>query len=235
MTVALHRFVRPAPAAEPPRVAVACADGPGLADAVAALERRDVQVSILAAPSDGLAHRLAGTDIDVLVLIYDIERPVTSKVLRRLRRQVPAVRTVVVSPDRTGNGARRALNLGADGFVAVSQLHGLAAAIEAVHNGLVCVPRAGRRAIAKPSFSQREKEILALVTTGSTNQEIAARLYLTESTVKSHLATAFEKLGVRSRKEAAALLLDPDEGLQATALPSGLAMTPVLMHPGGAA
>ena len=52
-----------------------------------------------------------------------------------------------------------------------------------------------------------------------TNHEIAARLFLTESTVKSHLASAFEKLGVRSRKDAAALLLDPEEGLQQTALP----------------
>jgi DNA-binding NarL/FixJ family response regulator len=233
MSVALNRFAPPI--AEPLRVAVAGTDGAGRREAVAALERPDLVVSPVAAAPDMLPRRLAVADVDVLVLVGDIVRPVTSKLLRRLQRQAPAVRIVVVSPDRTGNGARRALNLGADGFVAISQLDGLAAAVEAVHHGLVCVPRAVRRTIAKPSFSQREKEILAMVTTGSTNQEIAARLYLTESTVKSHLATAFEKLGVRSRKDAAALLLDPDEGLQATALPSGLAMTPVLMHPGGAA
>ena len=113
-----------------------------------------------------LPRRLAVSDIDVLVLVGDIARPLTSKLLRRLLRQAPAVRTVVVSPDRTGNGARRALNLGADGFVAISQLDGLAAAVEAVYNGLVCVPRAARRTIAKPSFSQREKEILALIDHG---------------------------------------------------------------------
>ena len=72
------------------------------------------------------------------------------------------------------------------------------------------------------------------MTQGSTNQEIAARLYLTESTVKSHLATAFEKLGVRSRKEAAALLLDPGERLQAAALPSELTISPLVLHRGGA-
>ena len=48
---------------------------------------------------------------------------------------------------------------------------------------------------------------------GAPNRQIADRLFLAESTVKSHLASAFQKLGVRSRKEAAALLVDPDEGL----------------------
>jgi DNA-binding NarL/FixJ family response regulator len=54
---------------------------------------------------------------------------------------------------------------------------------------------------------------------GLTNRQIAARLYLAESTVKTHVASAFAKLGVRSRKDAVAVLLDPDEGLAATALP----------------
>lgn len=234
MNAALHRLApRHAPVAL--RVAVAGTDGAERREAAIALERPEVGVSIIAAAPETLPHRLVGADIDVLVLVGDIARPMMSKLLRRLQREVPVVRTVVVSADDTGNGSRRALNLGADGFVASSEIDGLAAAVEAVHRGLVCVPRAARRTIAKPSFSHREKEILALITTGSTNQEIAAHLYLTESTVKSHLATAFEKLGVRSRKEAAALLLDPDEGLQATALPTGLATTPVPMHPGGAA
>jgi DNA-binding NarL/FixJ family response regulator len=63
-------------------------------------------------------------------------------------------------------------------------------------------------------FSHRERQVLALLVRGLGNRQIASHLFLAESTVKSHLSSAFQKLGVRSRKEAAALLMDPDEGLE---------------------
>jgi DNA-binding NarL/FixJ family response regulator len=75
--------------------------------------------------------------------------------------------------------------------------------------------------VEKPAFSHREKQVLRLVADGLTNSEIAERLFLSESTVKSHLSTAFAKLGVRSRKEAAALVLDPEGALGAILLDAG--------------
>lgn len=220
--------------APPPRVAVANVDRAVARDALLALSQSRIYARLLSAPIDALPQRISDAGVDVLVLVGDIERPATAKLLRRVRREVPSVRVVLASLDRSGNGARRALNLGADGFVQLPAVDALEGTVRAVHSGQVCVPRHARRTIATPSFSHREKEILALMTQGSTNQEIAARLYLTESTVKSHLATAFEKLGVRSRKEAAALLLDPGERLQAAALPSELTITPLVLHRGGA-
>jgi DNA-binding NarL/FixJ family response regulator len=141
--------------------------------------------------------------------------------LRRIRREVPSAHVVVVARDgRSAIAARQALNAGAEGFVPAEAVdRALGPALEAVMAGLVCAPRAARRLIAKPTFSHREKEVLRLLVAGLTNRQIAARLHLAESTVKTHLVSAFAKLGVRSRKDAVALLLDPAEGLAATALP----------------
>jgi DNA-binding NarL/FixJ family response regulator len=62
------------------------------------------------------------------------------------------------------------------------------------------------------ALTTREKQILALVVTGLTNAQIAGTLFLAESTVKSHLSSAFSKLGVSSRYEAASVVLDPERG-----------------------
>ena len=51
-----------------------------------------------------------------------------------------------------------------------------------------------------------------LVVAGLTNPQIAAELFLAESTVKSHLSSGFGKLGVSSRSEAVAVILDPERG-----------------------
>jgi DNA-binding NarL/FixJ family response regulator len=78
-------------------------------------------------------------------------------------------------------------------------------------------PGAGRAsAAARPvtPLSERETEVMAAIATGRTNQEIGAGLFISLSTVKSHLASIQQKLGVRNRVEIAAWawetgLIDP--------------------------
>lgn len=159
---------------------------------------------------------------DAVILIADTGAPAGMAALRRIRKEVPSAHLVVVArDDDRAIAARQALNAGADAFVPADDAHrALRPALDAVIAGFVCAPRAARRLLAKPTFSQREKEVLELLVAGLTNSQIAARLHLAESTVKTHLVGAFGKLGVRSRKDAVALLLDPAEGLAVAALPS---------------
>lgn len=109
---------------------------------------------------------------------------------------------------------RAALGAGAAGVVIYDQLDdALGPCLRAARVGQVCVPRAHWRQIEPPVLSTREKQILGLVVMGYMNSQIASQLFLAESTVKSHLSSAFGKLGVRSRNEAVNLILDPERGL----------------------
>ena len=178
------------------------------------------------APSAGVLpasrlSRLAASPPEVAVLAVDLSKPAGPAVIRGARQNGRHTRLVTVARDPRGVLARLALNAGADAFVPEhAATDALGAAVRAVTAGLVCVPRGSRRLVAKPTFSHREKEVLALLVAGLTNRQIAARLYLSESTVKTHVTSAFAKLGVHSRNEAAAVVLDPAEGLAATALAS---------------
>ncbi len=79
--------------------------------------------------------------------------------------------------------------------------------------GQLTVPGDLGRVIAPRPLSHREKEILRLVVDGATNREIAHKLYLAESTVKTHLSSAFRKIDARSRSEAVARIQDPEAGI----------------------
>jgi DNA-binding NarL/FixJ family response regulator len=83
--------------------------------------------------------------------------------------------------------------------------------LAAVLEGMVCF--AEPRQVARPLLSIREKQVIGLVALGLANAEIAERLFVAESTVKSHLTSVFAKLGVRSRHEAIDLILNPAAGL----------------------
>ncbi|MFZ0092224.1 MAG: LuxR C-terminal-related transcriptional regulator [Solirubrobacteraceae bacterium] len=137
-----------------------------------------------------------------------------------LTTDIGGVRVVAILGHDARVSARRLCSAGVDGIVPQAGIAtALLPTVLSVSVGQVSVPRAARLAIAPPIFSAREKQVLALIVMGLSNGEIAAKLWLAESTVKSHLASAFGKLGVRSRNEAAALIMDPEQGLGTGILP----------------
>ncbi len=145
----------------------------------------------------------------IVILVCDVDRPHEMATLRRLRRELRGPAIVAVSPTATATGVRRALDAGADAVVFDSELEQtLAVAVSAVESGQSVVPRNMRASVERPAFSHRERQVLAFVSQGLTNAQIAERLFLSESTIKSHLSSAFAKFGVRSRREAAALFIE---------------------------
>jgi DNA-binding NarL/FixJ family response regulator len=136
------------------------------------------------------------------------------KTVESLAQRFEQAPIVVACPDIERWEMRSALAAGAAGAVLHDNLEAaLIPCLQAVLAGQTCVPRDYWRQIEPPALSTREKQILGLVVMGYMNSQIAEQLFLAESTVKSHLSSAFGKLGVRSRNEAVNLILDPERGL----------------------
>ncbi len=121
---------------------------------------------------------------------------------------------MVIESGRSQPEARAAISAGADGAVLETDMEAtLAATIEAAAGGQLTFPETLLRVPKDLSFTKREKQGLGMMVLGFTNQEIGAKLGLAETTIKSHLCSAFEKLGVSSRAEASALFLDAADGI----------------------
>jgi len=150
---------------------------------------------------------------DAIVLVLGA-RPADPDAVRALCVMHPGAHVVIVAPDDRRSGElRRLLRAGADAVVFDAQAEAcLALTVRAVSAGQIVVPRALRQHVVRQPLSHREKQILRLVVRGFTNRQIADELYLAESTVKTHLSSAFTKLDTHSRAEVTALILDPDEG-----------------------
>ena len=146
----------------------------------------------------------------VIVLAACFEPFAPTAEIAMIRARLGDVPLVIVAGGRVGQSAHKLVLAQADGLVDEADIeHALAPTVHCVFADQLCVPASVRAILAQPVLSHREKQVLDLVVSGLTNGEIAARLFLSESTVKSHLASSYRKLGVSSRTEAAKQLLRP--------------------------
>lgn len=128
---------------------------------------------------------------------------------RRLRAQHPGVQVLAVTTFDAEADVVGALEAGATGYVLKdAPTEALLDAVrEAAAGRSVLSPEVQQllvRRMAEPrtALSPRETEILEVLATGATNREAAKRLFISESTVKTHLVHLYEKLGVESRTAA---------------------------------
>ena len=183
--------------------------------------RADLQVVGEAANREEALHGLQSSlqTPDIILLDLELSDGTSADFIPMLRQTAPSSRVLVLTgtPDMTLH--RRALGLGAMGLVRKEQPpETLLRAIERVRNGEVWIePALMQNTFATPqhlagesdikmriaSLSPREREIVALIGQGLKNKPIAARLFLSERTVHSHLSSIFRKLSVADRTELA--------------------------------
>jgi DNA-binding NarL/FixJ family response regulator len=150
-----------------------------------------------------------------VVVVLNCSAPEAASSIRSLKHAAPGARVVLVADEPgTARAFRAAVRAEVEAVVYGDDVdEALVPSVRAVFAEQVVFPRSERRNVAAPVLSHRERQVLRLAVQGRTNDEIASRLYIATSTVKGHLTSAFAKLAVRSRSEAAALVLDPDEPL----------------------
>jgi DNA-binding NarL/FixJ family response regulator len=130
-----------------------------------------------------------------------------------LRAEHPGPLVAVLRETPSPRGAR-VIAARLEGAVMAADIqHTLIPTLAAVAVGQCVVPKAIRQIVDRPPLSPRERQILAMIVLDFSNADIARKLFVSESNVKNHLSSAFQKLGVKSRSAAAELILDRESGL----------------------
>jgi two-component system response regulator DesR len=169
----------------------------------------DIQVVAEVGRGDDVLPAALAARPDVALL--DIEMPGGDglSVAQALQQQLPTCRVVMLTTFGRSGYLRRAMASGAVGFLLKeAPAPTLAQAIRRVMAGeRVVDPELALAALSdgESPLTSREREVLASARDGASITEIAARLTLSEGTVRNHLSTAIQKLGVHNRTEAARL------------------------------
>ncbi len=179
--------------------------------ALSALLSLEHDIEIVAEASRGDEVLPAALDTLPDVALLDIEMPGGDglEAAAILHERLPSCLVVILTTFGRSGYLKRAMESGAVGFLLKdAPASELAKAIHRVMKGeRVVDPALAAAALSEGDnpLTEREREVLAASEGGATIEDIAARLYLSEGTVRNYLSTAIKKLGARNRVEAARL------------------------------
>ena len=150
------------------------------------------------------------------VILMDMVMPGMNGVeaIQTILARHPQTRIIALTSFRESDLVQAALKAGATGYMLKNATAAeLVAAIRAAHQGQTTLSAEVTQVLVqstvnppcKPDLTEREIDVLALVTQGLTNNQIAEELDISLSTVQFHISNIFSKLGVSSRVEAAVL------------------------------
>lgn len=177
---------------------------------VALLADADDMTVIGEAPDGETAVTLA-LELEPDLVLMDLRMPGIDgdEATARILAERPGIRVVILTTYETDASILTAIEAGASGYLLkAAPQEELLAGIRSVARGEVALAPSIAAMLVKRvtapsvSLSPREKQVLALVAQGDSNPAIAAKLFVTEATVKTHLLHAFEKLEVNDRTRA---------------------------------
>jgi DNA-binding NarL/FixJ family response regulator len=197
-------------------------DHPIFRDGVVQCLNAEPDFTVVATWANGAVDAATVADLAPDLVLMDIELPDTSGIetTRRLRAVLPGLRVVMLTAFADPDLLFAAVQAGAVGYLSKhTAVAELVSTLRRIIGGEhVLTPDLASRALREfrthetpaPSpglahLTAREEEVLKLLATGETNRQIARRLFVSEETIKSHVAAIFRKLEVSDRTRAAVL------------------------------
>ena len=179
-------------------------------DGLAAMLSFQPDMTVAARAKNGLEAVEQFREVKPDVALMDLAMPEMDGVaaIIAIRSEFPDSRILVLTTYDGDENVYRALENGAKGYLLKDcSTEDLLTAIRKVHSGATHVSERAaaklvERTMSGPALSAREIEVLKLVAGGKSNKEIAGLLYISEGTVKTHVLSIHEKLGVGDRTEA---------------------------------
>jgi len=169
-------------------------------------------IEVVGEASDGSEAVALATQLSPDVVLMDLRMPGLggAEATAQLVAARPDVRVLILTTYESDENILTAIEAGASGYLLkAAPQEEILAGLRSVARGEVALAPSiaallvnRMREPAKVTLSERETQVLALVAAGNSNRKIAAALFVSEATVKTHLIHVFEKLDVKDRTRA---------------------------------
>jgi DNA-binding NarL/FixJ family response regulator len=189
-------------------------DHPVVRDGLSGMFTPDPQFDVVGEAGDGAEALRLAQALQPDVILMDLRMPGMDGVtaIGELARHRIRARVLVLTTYDTDSLVQSAIEAGATGYLLkdAPRAELLRAVQAAAHGQAVLAPSVAARLMNRvrspepETLSHREVEVLELIAAGSTNREAAAKLFISEATVKTHLLHIYAKLGVSDRAAAVA-------------------------------